>query len=34
MEIPDKSTASVTERKAMPIIDNSMTAEVRELYKK
>ena len=31
MEIPDKPTASVPERRAIPILDNALTAEVREL---
>ena len=31
MEIPDKPPASVPERRAMPILGNALTAEVREL---
>ena len=31
MEIPDKPPARVPERRAMPIIVNYLTAEVREL---
>ena len=31
MEIPDKPPANVPERRAMPILGNSLTAEVREL---
>ena len=30
MEIPDKPPANVPERRAMPILDNALTAEVRE----
>ena len=31
MEIPDKPPANVPERRAMPILGNALTAEVREL---
>ena len=31
MEIPDNPPESVPERRAMPIIGNDLTAEVREL---
>ena len=31
MEIPDKPQANVSERRAMPILDNAFTEEVREL---
>ena len=31
MEIPDKSPENVPERRAMPILGNDLTAEVREL---
>ena len=31
MEIPDKPQAKVPDRREMPILDNALTAEVREL---
>ena len=31
MEIPDKPPGNVQERRAMPILGNDLTAEVREL---
>ena len=31
MEIPDKPPASVPDRRAIPILGNALTAEVREL---
>ena len=34
MEIPDKPPANVPERRAMPILGNALTAEVRDLDKK
>ena len=34
MEIPDNPPANVPERRAMPILGNALTAEVRELDKK
>ena len=31
MEIPEKPPANVLERRAMPILGNALTAEVRDL---
>ena len=31
MKIPDKPPANVPERREMPILENALTAEVREL---